>query len=249
MDLHLWSEAVQRYLAPDLPGYWQFADDNMMLIAGEIDWMLRFVAVQPSDHGPWFYLNWGIQPLPVPKGYCGSSSIGNRVGQVSRGGSWDEPVDLAGYEPVMAEIARCISAEVVPEFDRYGTVDGYIRHVRKHMNRLADRGREWIDPHADEELVYLSLLLNDLATAERAAEFARRAAADEIETHPDPAQWVLDVHARVEHVMHVARTDNNEAVRILQENARFTAKSIRIPPPCFGMAPAADHRESLNDPR
>lgn len=223
-----WAEAARRHLLPALPAGWQPAGPGV--VSDGVDWLLRIVAPQSAASGTAFYMNWWVQLLAVPKDHFGFH-LGTRLGQAARGAYWKEPADLAGYEPVMAEIAGFIRTEAAPMFDRYGTVDGYLGHLRERMAELAGRGGEWIDVNIDEELLYVSLLRGDMATAEQAAEFADRALAAEIAEDPDPPEWVVDAHARVQRVIQTARTDVDQAVEMLRENARFSAAAGNLPSP------------------
>ncbi|GAA1029160.1 hypothetical protein GCM10009557_16660 [Virgisporangium ochraceum] len=223
MDIRLWFDAARRFLLPELPGQWRVKVPY--LIHEPVGWTARVVTPTPSDHRPGFYLEAMCQLLAVPRRDLVADN-GLRVGHATVGGYWDAAPAVDAYEPVMRQLADLIRDDALPHFDRYGSVDGYLAFLRERMATLAGRGGEWIDINVDEALAYTQLIRGDLAGAREAAGYADRAMDSD-----GRIAWVRDAHARVTTVMAAADRDPAAALDLLRDNARRTAKALRLPAP------------------
>lgn len=222
MDIRLWLDAARQFLLPSLPGQWRV--EVPYLIYGEVGWTARVVTPAPSDHRPGFYLEAMSQLLAV-RGRDLVADNGLRVGHAAMGGYWDAAPSVEAYAPAMRQIGELIRAEVVPHFERYGTVEGHQRFLRERMATLAGRGGEWIDVNVDEALAYTHLIGGDVESARQAADYARRA----VEGQEIP--WVRAAYKRVVTVMKAVDRDPAAALELLRDNARHTAKALHLPTP------------------
>ncbi|MGN9764414.1 hypothetical protein ACTMS2_04505 [Micromonospora sp. SD12] len=214
MDTQVWIEALRRHVIPALGDGWELAGDS--LVRTPVGWTAARVVPQPSAHGPAFFLHAQVQLLaePEPESY----TCGFRLGR------WEAPGTLAAYAPIAAQVVDTIVSRAVPFFDRHGSLDGYLSHLRERLADL-DPGQEWIDILLDEELTYTHLLLGDLPAAEVTAGFAERAA-EQNRRDPQPLDWVEEAAGRVAEVITAARRDPAEAREILAGHARANAGEL-----------------------
>jgi len=224
VDIRLWSDAARRFLLPLLPGQWRV--EHPYLIYGEVGWTARVVTPTPSDYRPGFYLE-ALSQLLAVRGRDIVADNGLRVGHATMGGYWDAAATVDAYAPMMRQIGDLIRAEVVPHFERYGTVEGHQLFLRERMATLAGRGGEWIDVNVDEALAYTHLIRGDLDGARQAADYARRS----VEELGSAIPWVQAAYKRVAAVMKAANRDPAQALEMLRDNARHTAKALHLPPP------------------
>ncbi|MFY1598354.1 hypothetical protein [Micromonospora sp. WMMD737] len=214
MDTQVWIEALRRHVLPALGDGWELAGDS--LVHTPVGWTAARVVPQPSQYGSAFFLHAQVQLLaePEPESY----TCGFRLGR------WEAPGTPAAYAPIAAQVVDAIVSRAVPFFDRYGSLDGYLSHLKERSADL-DPGQEWIDVLLDEELTYVHLLLGDLPAAEVAAAYAGRAAERNRED-PHPLDWVEEAAGRVSRVIAAARRDPAEAREMLAGHARANADEL-----------------------
>jgi hypothetical protein len=219
VDADRWDTAVRTFLLPILPGPWASAGGTV--IRGPVGWTAQLIQPQPPEHPtPSFQVEVLVQLMASADPYTHTCA---RL--LSR--SFEEPVSPAGYEPVMAEIGRLITAEAVPFFDRYGSVDGYLAHLRERLAEGEARGLSSPDMNVAEQLVYVHLIRGDLTAAAAAAEQAELSGAEN-RARRRPIAWVEQGLRRVQRVL-AAGPDGGLA--LLSANAADSAAALALPDP------------------
>ena len=220
LNTRRWAGAVRRFLVPRLPGRWTVA--RGALVRGDVGWTVQQVVLLPSRHAPAVRLDAVVQFLATP-------SSDSYTCALPLDGAWDEPASVDDYEPVMAQVAHAVVTQAVPFLDRYGTLDGYLSHLREQALPDPALGVDWLDMNVAEELTYLHLVRGDLAAAADAAREAERSA-EEDRRYPIPSPWVAEGLDRVRQVM-TAGQDPDQARSILARNAAATAAALALPEP------------------
>ncbi|MGW0433630.1 hypothetical protein ACWDV4_13970 [Micromonospora sp. NPDC003197] len=186
---------------------------------------------QPSTYDPsMFGLEVMVQLLasPDPGGFsCG----------IPLKGAWDEPESVTGYEPIMEQVRQRIEEDAVPFFARYGSLGGYLLHLRERIDGDAANGIDVLDINVAEELLYVHLVRGDRASAAAAAQQAERSA-EQNRQDPIPSPWVDDVLARIRRVMAADRQSPEKALSMLAETATTNSAALALPPP--QLRPATD---------
>ncbi|MFB9237548.1 hypothetical protein ACFFWC_18665 [Plantactinospora siamensis] len=196
------------------------------MIRGEVGWTVQQIVLRPSRHAPAVRLDAVVQFLATPR-------VNGYTCAVPLTGAWDEPASVDDYEPVMAAMTRAILVQGAPFLDRYGSLDGYLDHLRDQAAPDPALGVDWLDMNTAEELTYLHLVRGDLAAAADAAQEAERSA-DEDRRHPIPSLWVQRGLDRVRQVMAIARRNPDEARSLLARNAASAAAALALPEPTPG---------------
>lgn len=205
----LWRRSVARYVVPELPGTW--STSGTMLYREPVDWILPCLSMTVGRSGNDFQVSSIVLLLAKPEKYLGGPYLATlRI--------WDSPATVEDAEPVMRELADLVRGEVLPSFDRLGTVDGY-------AGDFEPKALDWPgNVHHQELLFCLRLIQGRVDAALEAAEATRRAA--EAETR----DWAKEVGHRVVRIAEIARRSPEDAVAVLREQADWTRANLKLPP-------------------
>jgi hypothetical protein len=218
MRVTVWRPAATSTLLPALPGRWRVIP--WVVHAEPVGWFTRALVFSLSKGQ--MKVGGVVQFLAVPVGYW----IANvQVDLSGHGRSWPQQMTPEETNDAMRQVAELALAEAIPFFDAHANLDSRLDYLNERVSSLGRHlgGGGWQDVNVDEELAYVHILRHDLSAARTAARWSEQAAA------ADTRPWATEANERTQRIVTTALRNRDEAIGMLEDQARSTRAALKLP--------------------